>query len=464
MKPEPNESTYFLLKQSYGSRKEEEMIESKAEIDSFGDDDADQLIEDDFDPSEKLGILSTGFNYVNSITGSGVIGMTYALSRAGLAFGIAMMLFFAFITDFSLRILVESGRITGANSYQGVVYAAFGIPGYIILTLLQFIYPVVGDTLTKVFNFYLDSKRDSFWSDRNFIVAVVTVVLTLPLSLKRGMSKLSSASMVSMTLTIFIMGIIFVRMKTYLVLIPESYTEWTLFGRSITEAAGIMTFAFMCHHSTFLLVGSLQDPTPARWNKVTHASVIVSTLIHSLFGIGGYLTFFSLSQGNLLENYCSNDHLVNAARIAFCITILLTYPIECFVARDVIEITFCLLSQESTRQRNRVRQMLSTVLLVAAACFISFATDCLGVSLEINGIIAAIPLAFILPSLCYIKLSSLKWKSWMKIKVLALAIFGSIVALSGIFSILTGESRTCTHGEEPIYCISNNQTVNFTLI
>ena len=56
----------------------------------------------------------------------------------------------------------------------------------------------------------------------------------------------------------------------------------------------------MCHHSTFLLVGSLQDPTPARWNKVTHASVIVSTLIHSLFGIGGYLTFFSLSQGMML--------------------------------------------------------------------------------------------------------------------------------------------------------------------
>ena len=80
--------------------------------------------------------------------------MTYALSRAGLAFGIAMMLFFAFITDFSLRILVESGRITGANSYQGVVYAAFGIPGYIILTLLQFIYPVVGKVFQSFF-FYL---------------------------------------------------------------------------------------------------------------------------------------------------------------------------------------------------------------------------------------------------------------------------------------------------------------------
>ena len=28
----------------------------------------------------------------------------------------------------------------------------------------------------------------------------------------------------------------------FLFLRPESYTEWTLFGRSITEAAGIMTF------------------------------------------------------------------------------------------------------------------------------------------------------------------------------------------------------------------------------
>ena len=44
---------------------------------------------------------------------------------------------------------------------------------------------------------------------------------------------------------------------------------------------------------------------------------------------------FSLSTGDLLENYCHKDDLMNAARFAFCVTIMFTYPIECFVVREV---------------------------------------------------------------------------------------------------------------------------------
>ena len=39
--------------------------------------------------------------------------------------------------------------------------------------------------------------------------------------------------------------------------------------------------------------------------------------------------------GDLLENYCWEDILMNFARFAFAITIMLTYPVECFVTREV---------------------------------------------------------------------------------------------------------------------------------
>ena len=39
--------------------------------------------------------------------------------------------------------------------------------------------------------------------------------------------------------------------------------------------------------------------------------------------------------GDILENYCHNDDLVNVARFLFACTIMLTYPIECFVCREV---------------------------------------------------------------------------------------------------------------------------------
>jgi hypothetical protein len=41
----------------------------------------------------------------------------------------------------------------------------------------------------------------------------------------------------------------------------------------------------------------------------------------------------SVIAGDLLENYCYDD--MNFARVLFCVSILLTFPLECFVAREV---------------------------------------------------------------------------------------------------------------------------------
>lgn len=49
-----------------------------------------------------------------------------------------------FVTDYSLIILIRASRISGTHSYQGVMNAAFGTPGYVLLSILQFIYPFIG--------------------------------------------------------------------------------------------------------------------------------------------------------------------------------------------------------------------------------------------------------------------------------------------------------------------------------
>ena len=57
---------------------------------------------------------------------------------------------------------------------------------------------------------------------------------------------------------------------------------------------------------------------------------------HYGYFLFGTLIFHNIS-GDLLENYCKDDDLMNAARFGFAITIMLTYPIECFVTREVSE-------------------------------------------------------------------------------------------------------------------------------
>ncbi|XP_055387551.1 uncharacterized protein LOC129616105, partial [Condylostylus longicornis] len=45
------------------------------------------------------------FNYINSIVGSGVIGIPYALHRAGFGLGMFLLILVAVITDYSLILM-----------------------------------------------------------------------------------------------------------------------------------------------------------------------------------------------------------------------------------------------------------------------------------------------------------------------------------------------------------------------
>ena len=238
---------------------------------------------------------------------------------------------------------------------------------------------------------------------------------------------------------------------------PRSADAWVLAKPGVTQAVAIASFAYMCHHSTFLLYGSLKKPSEERWTRLTHAAVFVSALLAIFFALFGYATFTGFVQGDLLENYCRGDHLMNVARILFCITILLTAPIECFVARDIIINT--LLERRGHRDHQPTagmnkQRIFVTASIVIVTSLISFSTDCLSLVLEFNGVLAAIPLAYILPALAYLRLDPSPWRSWHRLPSLLMAVFGVVIAVSGLVMIFVnwGINSSCSHGVEMFYC------------
>lgn len=263
--------------------------------------------------------------------------------------------------------------------------------------------------------------------------------------------------MVSLLLIIYITLFVILRFDSMSRLVGTYDDSFTFLGGDITQAIGIIVFAYMCHHSSFLLYGSLENPTQLRWDKVTHASVGISCLIVIIFGTAGYATFKSFSQGDLFENYCLSDYGANIARLLFTITIMLTYPIECFVVREVLENVFWPCKELVT---NHTRLMI-TITIASITFLLSTLTDCLGVVLELNGVATALPLAFILPSACYMKLETGRLTSRKKIYALLLAIFGCSVTLIGTMKVLANvffghtTSTNCSHGQELDYCFAN---------
>lgn len=55
--------------------------------------------------------------------------------------------------------------------------------------------------------------------------------------------------------------------------------------------------AFICHHNTFMIYGSLKEPTLTNWSWITHVSVGSAALVSALFAATGYATFTGYTQG-----------------------------------------------------------------------------------------------------------------------------------------------------------------------
>nr|XP_022904579.1 putative sodium-coupled neutral amino acid transporter 11 [Onthophagus taurus] len=457
-----NERSYILDGRRHFSEDRASSIESNEN--AF--DDMKQLISEE--ENERTNSLPwASFNFINSIIGSGVIGIPYALQEAGFGFGIILLVIVAYITDYSLVLMVRSGHICGKFSYQGIMEAAFGKPGYILLGCLQFAYPfiamvsynvVVGDTVTKVIIRLTGVDDDSVFAKREIIVLIATFLITIPLCLYRDIAKLAKISFVSLVCIGFILISIFIRIGTMRVIVPTHTDSWKFFNNDIIPAIGIMAFAFMCHHNTFLIYTSIQNANQRRWDIVTHASIFTSLLVALLFGIAGYATFAAYSQGDLLENYCWDDDLINTSRLLFSITILLTYPIECFVTREVIEVS--IFKKDVNVPVSDRTHYLITLMIISTAYLISMSTDCLGVVLELNGVLAAVPLAYILPAISYLRLEEGFVFSRRKLPALSVVVFGLTVAILGVVFLIAdfNEVDTCSHGKVMPYCLKGYNT------
>ncbi|XP_073161763.1 putative sodium-coupled neutral amino acid transporter 11 isoform X3 [Lepidochelys kempii] len=355
---------------------------------------------------------SAGFNVINSIIGSGIIGLPYSMKQAGFPLGILLLVGVAYITDYSIILLIKGGNLSSTNSYQELVNKSYGFIGYLILSTLQFLYPfiamisyniIAGDTLTKVFQTIPGVGPDNLLTYRQVIILCITIIFTLPMSLYRDIAKLAKVSFISLILTTVILVIVMIRTTTLGPLVPKTESAWIFAKSNAIQAIGVMSF------------------------------------------------------GDIFENYCRDDDLATFGRFCYGVTIILTFPIECFVTREVIANVFF------SGTLTTILHVAVTVIVVAVATSISLVYDCLGIVLELNGILSATPLVFIIPTACYLKLSEERWNhSDNLISGLILTVGVLVMTVGFVMTIL--HPQECSHGKEMFYCFPHNASLyNSTL-
>ncbi|KAG9243990.1 amino acid transporter-like protein [Calycina marina] len=381
----------------------------------------------------KSNMQSAFMNMANSIIGAGIIGQPYALRQAGLLTGLILLVLLTITVDWTIRLIVINSKLSGRNSFQGTVEHCFGKSGLIAISVAQWAFAfggmvafgiIVGDSIPHVLLAVWPGMRDvpvlGMLANRRAVIGVFIMGVSYPLSLYRDIAKLSKAS----TLALISMTVILLTVVTQGFLVPAesrgtfSTPLWTING-GVFQAIGVISFAFVCHHNSLLIYGSLKTPTIDRFAKVTHYSTSISMAACLLMALAGFLTFGSLTQGNVLNNFPQDNIMVNIARLCFGLNMLTTLPLEAFVCREVM-MNYWFPGEPFSMNIH----LIFTSSLVVTAMLLSLITCDLGAVFELIGATSACALAYILPPLCYIKLST---RSWKTMPAVACVGFGCIV-------------------------------------
>ena len=408
------------------------------------------------------------FNLVNSIIGAGIIGLPYAIRDCGLIMGTFLLLFVSWVTFYSVGLLIESGEEWKVYDYPSLAEKVFGKYGRRMATFFVFTMAfgamiaymmIVGDSITRVAEGGANGNRDSLFADRRFVIVLTSLVTILPVSLFRKMSSLASTSLFSIScdFALIVCVLAFSQQaaeNSYVYAPGDSVPTRGItadldahafsFARArVFQGIGAMSFAFVCHHSSFVVYNSMKNRTEEAWRKVSGAGGLIACAACMILGLGGYLRFYSWSKADVLNNFGFSVE-ISFARILLSFTMILTYPMEMFVAREILHAAIYGSSTPITPQRH----LLFTMLLFLLSLFFACATDDLGFVLEFSGAVSSGVVGFILPPL--FALYSPSWPSRSratKILIRVVFVFGIVTSIVGAVSAILnsfGDLKDCT--------------------
>ncbi|RKP10321.1 AAAP amino acid permease, partial [Thamnocephalis sphaerospora] len=391
------------------------------------------------------------------------IGLPYSFRQAGFWAGIILLAALTLIVDWTVGLLIVNSKMASRRSYQDLMEFCFGRAGFIAISFFQFVFAfgamcaynvIIGrwqcdsDTVPSVmlalFPSFADHPVLSLLVSRRFIITVCTVCITFPLSLYRDIAKLAKASAFALVaLVVIILAVMVEAPRT----LPESRGDQSIrfafIQPEIFRSVGVICFAFVCHHNTFVILKALKSPSLNRFGVVTHSSMVVSLISCLAMAISGYIVFTDKTDGNVLNNFPTNNLFINIARLCFGMNMFTTFPLEHFVVREVVEALFF------PKHVSRLTNLLLTTALVGVSLIIALATCDLGLVMELTGGISATALAFVLPPACYLKLASGPLMSRKKLPSIVCIIFGVIImVLSTSFTVIdyfdnTSKRKVC---------------------
>uniref|UniRef100_A0AAQ4PJ97 Amino acid transporter transmembrane domain-containing protein n=1 Tax=Gasterosteus aculeatus aculeatus TaxID=481459 RepID=A0AAQ4PJ97_GASAC len=340
----------------------------------------------DFEGKTSIGM--SVFNLSNAIMGSGILGLSYAMSNTGIVLFLILLTCIACLSCYSVHLLLRSAGVVGIRAYEQLGMRAFGHPGKIIAAVVITLHNIGGmssylfivkSELPLVIQAFLGQTSSSgeWFMNGNYLIIIVTLCIILPLALMKHLGYLGYTSGFSLSCMVFFL----------------SATAYTI---------PILAFAFVCHPEVLPIYTELSNPTKRRMQSIGNISILGMFVMYSFTATFGYLTFYENTEAELLHTYSKVDPLdtlILCVRVAVLVAVALTVPVVLFpIRRALLQLLF------PGRPFHWLRHIAIAMILLFVVNLLVILVPNIRDIFGITGATTAPSLIFILPGLFYIRI------------------------------------------------------------
>ncbi|XP_034731730.1 sodium-coupled neutral amino acid transporter 5b [Etheostoma cragini] len=379
----------------------------------------------DFEGKTSFGM--SVFNLSNAIMGSGILGLSYAMSNTGIVLFLILLTCIAALSCYSVHLLLRSAGVVGIRAYEQLGMRAFGHPGKIVAGVVITLHNIgamssylfiVKSELPLVIQAFLGqtSSSDDWFMNGNYLIIIVTLGIILPLALMKHLGYLGYTSGFSLSCMVFFLSAVIYKkfniacplevFGNYSVITDVSEdtcaVKYLTVNQETAYTIPILAFAFVCHPEVLPIYTELSNPTKRRMQNIGNVSILGMFIMYFLTATFGYLTFYGNTEAELLHTYSKVDPLdtlILCVRLAVLVAVTLTVPVVLFpIRRALLQLLF------PGKPFHWLRHIAIALCLLSVVNLLVILVPNIRDIFGITGATTAPCLIFILPGLFYIRI------------------------------------------------------------
>ena len=373
--------------------------------------------------------LTSIINLSNSIIGVSILAMPLCFKQCGIILALFIISFSALLNQFSCYLLLKSAIINRRRNFELLAYDVFGTGGKTLVEvcLLLFLlgtcvafFVIVGDIAPSLISHIFEFEQGP--QLRAMCMTFLAMFIILPLGLLRDVDNLTSFSMMSLIVYLFLaLRMLYLSLDKFILIQPNvniiSQLNYWNSSYMITYLP-IFSMALSCQSQLFEIFSTDLFQTTKTGSSLRlimrsiKKALMICSIVYILIGCTGYIAFYNVNfTGNILQNL-PPGLTTKLTLLLFLITILTSFPLCLFPSRTSLHsllfrkgVHYDLLStSHSSIHMSDYQFKLLTIILIITTMGISIIFPRVELILALVGSTIGSTICFIIPALIFIKI------------------------------------------------------------